>query len=94
MTPPLPSADEGAHLVHQGGHVHLTDRRSVVGAAVSLRHVAQGAGGRQVGHRGDGLSFLLGQAAEVVGDADEGIFLHEGRSSAKQILGRSFGQFS
>ena len=72
------AADEGAHLVHQGGHVHLTDRRSVIGAAVGLRHVAQGAGGRQVGHRGDGLSFLLGQAAEVVGDAHEGIFLHEG----------------
>ena len=72
------AADEGSHLVHQGGHVHLTDCRSVVGAAMGLRHIAQRAGGRQVGHRGDRLPFLLGQAAEVVGDAHEGIFLHKG----------------
>ena len=45
--------------------------------AVGLGHVAEGAGRGQVGNGGDGLSGLLGELAQVVGDAHEGVFLHE-----------------
>ena len=72
------AADQGADLVHEGRDVDLTDRGSVILAAMGLGHIAEGPAGAEVGDGDDGLAGLLGQFAEVVRDGNERVLLDEG----------------
>ena len=64
------AANHCIHLVHLGGDIHLAHRREIIGAAVGLSYVAQGAAGRNVAHSG---ALLVLQ--DIVGNGHQGIFL-------------------
>ena len=71
------TANQGAHLVHEGGHVDFTNGRCIIFSAVLLRHVPKGARGTEIGYRGDGLAFLLGYFAKIVRHGNQRILFHK-----------------
>ena len=72
------AADQRVHGMHLRGHVHLAHRGGVVGAAVGLRHVAQGAAGAEVGNRiARRHARLFRPLEQIVGHGHEGVFFDE-----------------
>ena len=69
---------ESTLFTHKRGYIDLTYSRGVIFSAVSLGDIAQSPGRREIGYSNEVLATLsLSAFQEIIGNADECIFLHE-----------------
>ena len=77
------SADHGAYLLHPGHDVHLADGRSIIFAAVPLRHVAQRPRRAEIRDRIARLvrKHVIGHGHQrILLDKHRAVFAHEGQT--------------